>query len=217
MTSRVLVTGFEPFGGDTVNASWQAARRLAAEPPSGVLVTPVELSCVFGTAIAELRRAVADVQPDLVLCVGEAGGRQDISVERVALNVDDARIPDNAGRQPIDEPIVDGGPAAYFASLPVKACVAAARAAGVPASVSQTAGTFVCNHVSYGLGHLIATERPSLRGGFIHVPLTPEQTVTRPNPSLSVRDAAAGLAAVVTEALRTAADADLKVTGGATH
>ncbi|MGW8376372.1 pyroglutamyl-peptidase I [Streptomyces sp. ODS28] len=215
MTPTVLVTAFEPFGGDTVNSAWEAARLLAEFPPAGLHVRVTELSCVFGTAIEELHKAVAAAEPDLVLCLGEAGGRQDLTVERVAINVDDARIPDNAGRQPIDEPIVPGGPAAYFSSVPVKACVAAAREAGVPASVSQTAGTFVCNHVSYGLAHLIATERPHMRGGFVHVPLTPAQAVRRAHPSLSARDAATGLSAIITAALGT--DTDLRVTGGATH
>ncbi|MGW7521308.1 pyroglutamyl-peptidase I [Streptomyces sp. NPDC054796] len=213
--AKVLVTGFEPFDGETVNPSWLAVRSLAEAPPAGVDLATAELSCVFGTAIEDLREAVEAASPDLVLCVGQAGGRHGLTVERVAVNVDDARIPDNAGRRPVDEPVVEGGPAAYFASLPLKACVAAAREAGVPAAVSQTAGTFVCNHVFYGLAHLIATERPALRGGFVHVPYVPEQVVDRAAPSMSVRDIATGLSAIVTAALTTTTD--LRVTGGATH
>lgn len=212
---KVLITGFEPFGGEGVNPSWEAVSLLAADPPPGLDVTAVELSCVYGTAIDELRAAIARTDPGLVLCAGQAGGRTGLSVERVAVNVDDARIPDNAGNQPVDEPVVPGGPAAYFASLPVKRCVRAVREAGLPASVSQTAGTFLCNHVFYGLAHLIATERPGLRGGFVHVPYAPHQVTEKDAPSMSVRDIAAGLAAV----LRTAAEttADIKVTGGAIH
>jgi pyroglutamyl-peptidase len=209
------VTGFEPFGGESVNPSWEAARLLDAAPPPRTAVTAVRLSCVFGTALDELRAAVADTDPDLVLCVGQAGGRTDLTVERVALNVDDARIPDNAGRQPIDEPVVPGGPTAYLSSLPVKACVAAARAAGVPASVSQTAGTFVCNHVFYGLAHLLATERPGLRGGFVHVPFAPRQVTAGGRPAMSVADMATGLRAVITAALTTTTD--ITAAEGATH
>ncbi|WP_369202926.1 pyroglutamyl-peptidase I [Streptomyces sp. PU-14G] len=216
---HVLVTGFAPFDGEEVNPSWQAAELLAADPPPGIRVRAVRISCVFGTALEELRAAVQDAGPDLdlVVCLGQAGGRTELTVERVALNVDDARIPDNAGRQPVDEPVVAGGPAAYFSTLPLKACVAAARDAGVPASVSQTAGTFVCNHLFYGLAHLLATERPSVRGGFVHVPYTPQQAAahTPAPPSLSAGDAARGLAAMVATAARTTVD--LRVTGGATH
>ncbi|HET6633558.1 MAG TPA: pyroglutamyl-peptidase I [Streptomyces sp.] len=213
--SRVLVTGFEPFGGETVNPSWEAAQLLRTAPPPDTDVTAVRLSCVFGAAADELRAAVAETGPDLVLCVGQAGGRHDLTVERVALNLDDARIPDNAGRQPLDEPVVPGAPTAYLSALPVKACVAAARAAGVPASVSQTAGTFVCNHVFYTLAHLIATQRPGLRGGFVHVPFAPSQVTVGGQPSMSVSDMADGLRAVLTAALTTSDD--ISAVEGATH
>ncbi|WP_329454831.1 pyroglutamyl-peptidase I [Streptomyces sp. NBC_01497] len=212
---RVLITGFEPFGGEGVNPSWAAARLVESARPAGLDVTAVRLSCVYGQAIGELRTAVADTDPALVLCVGQAGGRTGLSVERVAVNVDDARIPDNAGNQPVDEPIVPGGPVAYLSSLPVKACVAAVREAGLPASVSGTAGNFLCNHVFYGLAHLIATERPTLRGGFVHVPYAPEQVVGRAEPSMSVADIARGLAVIVETAVRTTTD--LRVPEGATH
>ncbi|GAA3724968.1 pyroglutamyl-peptidase I [Streptomyces tremellae] len=212
---KVLITGFEPFGGEGVNPSWSAARLVAEARPCGFDTTAVRLSCVYGKAIAELRAAVADTGPDLVLCAGQAGGRTGLSVERVAVNVDDARIPDNAGNQPVDEPIVPGGPVAYLSSLPVKACVAAVREAGLPASVSGTAGNFLCNHVFYGLAHLIATERPGLRGGFVHVPYAPEQVVGKAEPSMSVQDIARGLAVIVETAARTTTD--LGVPEGATH
>ncbi|WP_435242251.1 pyroglutamyl-peptidase I [Streptomyces cucumeris] len=214
--TRVLLTGFEPFGGEGTNPSWEAAALVAADPPPGCDVTAVRLSCVFGTALEELDAAVAAADPDLVVCVGQAGGRAQVTVERVAINVDDARIPDNAGRQPVDEPVVADGPAAYFAPLPVKACVAAVRAAGIPAAVSQTAGTFVCNHVLYGLAHLIATRRPATRGGFVHLPYAPGQVVDRDQPSLPVATAAEALRAIITAAARTTG-ADLRITGGATH
>ncbi|AQS71477.1 pyroglutamyl-peptidase I [Streptomyces pactum] len=215
--TRVLITGFAPFGGASVNPSWQAASLVAAEPPTGLSVTATELPCVFGQSLDVLRDAVRAEGPDLVLCLGQAGGRPGVTVERVGLNVDDARIPDNAGRRPVDEPVVPGGPAAYFSTLPVKACVAAMREAGVPAALSNTAGTFVCNHVAYGLGHLIATEFPHTRGGFAHVPWAPEQVTDGTAPSLPPATVAHGLRALLATAARTPADQDLKVTEGATH
>ncbi|RSO49664.1 pyroglutamyl-peptidase I [Streptomyces sp. WAC 06725] len=214
-TTRVLLTGFEPFDGERTNPSWEAVRAAATTPPDGLEMTAVELPCVFGRSRTALREAVAAHDPDLVLCVGQAGGRPDLTVERIAVNIDDARIPDVSGAQPIDEPVVPGGPAAYFAALPVKACVAAVREAGLPASVSNTAGTFVCNHVFYGLMHLIATERPALRGGFVHVPYAPGQVTGRSQPSLPVSAVAEGLRVIAATAART--NTDIKVVGGATH
>ncbi|MFF7655830.1 pyroglutamyl-peptidase I [Streptomyces sp. NPDC007983] len=213
--TRVLLTGFHPFGGSSVNPSWQAVSLVAADPPPGLTVTTARLSCVFGTALDELRAAVEQSDPEVVVCVGEAGGRPGVTVERVAINVNDARIPDNAGQQPVDGPVVEGGPAAYFATLPVKACVAAVRAAGIPASVSQTAGTFVCNHVFYGLAHLIATERPAVRGGFVHVPYAPEQVVDRNEPSLPAATVAEALRAIAVAAAST--EKDLRIAEGAVH
>ncbi|MGW7529620.1 pyroglutamyl-peptidase I [Streptomyces sp. NPDC054783] len=215
--TRVLITGFAPFDGQKVNPSWQAAALVAAEPPAGLTVTAGELPCVFGKSVDTLRDAIRASAPDLILCLGQAGGRPGVTVERVAVNVDDARIPDNAGNQPIDEPVVPGGPAAYFSTLPVKACVAALRTAGVPAAVSNTAGTFVCNHVAYGLGHLIATEFPHTRGGFVHVPWAPEQVTDGTAPALEPATVARGLRALLVAAATTPAEHDLKVTEGAIH
>ncbi|POX43532.1 pyroglutamyl-peptidase I [Streptomyces sp. Ru73] len=213
--TRVLLTGFDPFEGSDVNPSWQAVQAVAADPPPGVEVATAELPCVFGDALDALRTAVAAADPEVVLCVGQAGGRPDVTVERVAINVDDARIPDNSGAQPVDEPIVADGPAAYFATIPIKAAVAAVREAGLPAAVSQTAGTFVCNHVFYGLMHLLATERPAARGGFVHVPYTPAQVTDKSAPSLPVTATAEALRVImVTAAGRTE---DIKAVGGATH
>lgn len=212
---RILITGFEPFDGAERNPSWDAAELVASAPPAGLDITAVQLPCVFGDAIDALRSAVLRHDPDLVLCTGQAGGRPDITVERVAVNVDDARIPDNAGRMPIDEPIVKDGPAAYFSTLPVKACVAAAHEAGLPASVSQTAGTFVCNHVFYGLMHLIATERPGTRGGFVHVPYLPEQVTGSQEPSLPAATIAEAVRVIAATAA--AVHTDIRAVGGATH
>ncbi|WP_432146147.1 pyroglutamyl-peptidase I [Streptomyces sp. bgisy084] len=213
--TRVLLTGFAPFGGESLNPSWQAVRAAAAEPPVGIEVSAIELPCVYGASIAVLRAAIEEARPEIVVCVGQAGGRPDITVERLAVNVDDARIPDASGAEPIDEAIVPGGPAAYFSTLPIKACVAAVRAAGLPASVSNTAGTFVCNHVFYGLAHLIATELPGVRGGFVHVPYAPEQVVDRSQPSLPSEAVTRALHEIARTAARTRTD--IRVAGGATH
>ncbi|GAA1935583.1 pyroglutamyl-peptidase I [Kitasatospora viridis] len=212
--TRVLLTGFEPFAGDSVNPSWAAARALAVDPPAGMSVTAARLSCVFDRAVGELRRAVEESAPEVVVCLGQATGRPDLTVERVAINLDDARIPDNAGGQPLDRPVVEGGPAAYFATLPVKACVAAVRESGVPASLSHTAGTFVCNHVFYALMHLLATELPTVRGGFVHVPALPEQVLAQPAPALPTATVAHGLRALLSAAT---VATDLRTPGGTLH
>ncbi|MFI5776057.1 pyroglutamyl-peptidase I [Nocardia sp. NPDC051570] len=202
---HVLITGFEPFGGASDNLSWDAAAALARRPaPDGTRISAVRLPCVFDTSLTVLRAAVTEYDPALVICLGLANGRTEITPERVAINLDDARIPDNAGAQPFDRPVIPGGPAAYLADLPLKAAVAAMTAAGVPASISYTAGTFVCNHVFYGLRHLIATERPDLRGGFVHVP-----------PNLPVERLTDGLAELVRICLDT--DTDLAVSAGTLH
>ena len=171
---KALVTGFEPFGADAVNPSRKAVLRLPARLGDLAIETRV-LPTVFGRAIAALDDALVTVWPDIVLCVGLAGGRAELSLERVAVNVDDARIPDNDGQQPFGRPVVAGGPAAYFATLPIKAAAGALREAGLPAVVSNTAGTFVCNHVFYGLMHLVVTRHLPVRGGFLHVPYLPSQ------------------------------------------
>jgi pyroglutamyl-peptidase len=200
-STRVLLTGFAPFGGQTVNPSWQAVQRLTAARPE--TLRAAELPTVYGDAITALRAAIAEHDPHLVICVGQAGGRAAITPERIAVNVNDTTEPDNAGNHPDDEPIVPGGPAAYFSGLPVKTLVAAIRAAGIPAAVSNTAGLYVCNNVFYGLMHLIATERPALRGGFVHVPFAPEQVLTGREPSLPVDQIAQALGIIVDTALAT--------------
>ena len=211
--ARILLTGFEPFGGESVNPSWQVAQALDGDEIAGARVMAVQLPCVFGRALPALDEALQRVRPDLVLCLGQAGGRCDFSLERVAINVDDARIADNAGAQPIDEPVVPGGPAGLFGTLPIKAMVAVLQAQGLPASVSQSAGTFVCNHVFYGLMHRLQAH-PGVRGGFMHLPLLPEQAAHAPGqPSLPL--------AVLVEGVRLALAAaqhhgrDLKLPGGA--
>ena len=193
---KLLLTAFEPFGGADMNPA-QEAVRLVPERIGDTTIVKMDLPVVFGQAIDAVAAAVEREKPDAVLCIGQAGGRAALTPERVAINVDDASIPDNAGAQPIDRPIVPGGPAAYFSTLPVKAMVAAIRQAGLPASLSNTAGTFVCNHLMYGVLHLLATRCPGVRGGFMHVPFAPQQVTDRLAPAMSVADIARGITAAV--------------------
>ena len=210
-TKTVLLTGFEPFGGDALNPSGEIARQLDGAEIAGHQVRGAVLPCVFGESAAELKRLIRRHSPTLVICLGLANGRAEITPERVAINVDDARIPDNAGRQPVDRAVVKGGPAAYWSTLPIKAIVAALRRNGLPAAVSQTAGTFVCNHAFYSLMHALARKRSTVRGGFIHLPSQPE--LAKPGqPSLpltAMRDAVA--LAIATAVTRRA---EPKVSGG---
>lgn len=173
----VLVTGFDAFGGDALNPSWLVAHALQRRRIAGHLVVAAQLPTQFGTSLERLRALLAEHRPALVICLGLAANRHALSLERVAINVDDARIADNAGVQPIDTPVIARAPAAYFTGLPIKAMHAALQTAGIEAEVSQTAGTFVCNHVFYGLMHHVATTRglARVRSGFIHVPPLPEQ------------------------------------------
>ena len=210
----VLLTGFAPFGGEATNPSWEAVRQLHGRSIAGHRIVTRRLSVEFGTSLEELRAAIRETKPSLVLCVGLAGGRTAISLERVAINVDDARIPDNAGAQPIDAAIIDDGPAAYFTDLPIKAMLAALREAGIPAEVSQTAGTYVCNHVFYGLMHALRRQR--VRGGFVHIPYSPEQAAHHPGaPGLAIDTVCEGLRIALRVALETGTDR--KLAAGAEH
>ncbi len=212
---RLLLTGFEPFGGDTVNPSSLVAQALHGQIIEGVRVQSVCLPCVFGQAIVELNAAVRRHQPVAVLALGLAASRPVLSVERVAINVDDARIADNAGASPIDAPVVPGAPTAYFSSLPIKAITAALQAAGVPAEVSQTAGTFVCNHVFFGLMHRLRRRR-GVPAGFMHVPLLPAQAVDA-GGGMSLDEQVRGvrLALATTLRLRAGGLGDVRLSGGA--
>ena len=220
----VLLTGFEPFDSDCINPSWEAVRSLdgwRCELPDGdaALVHARRIPCVFGAALRSLDQAIDELRPQLVLAIGQAGGRSEITPERVAINIDDGRICDNAGCRPIDLPVVEGAPAAYFSTLPIKALVHELRAAGIPASVSNSAGTFVCNHLFFGLMHRLAT-RPAAGGtcaGFIHIPLMPEQAARLPGalPSLALETVVAALRIAVRTAL--SVREDIRESGGALH
>jgi pyroglutamyl-peptidase len=200
----VLVTGFAPFDGAAVNPSWQAARRLDGWTHGGRTVNAREIPCAFATAIGALTALIEGLSPEAVILVGQAGGRPDLSVERIAINLNDADKPDNDGAQPVETAVHPGGPAAYFASIPVKPIVAALRAAGLPASVSHSAGSFVCNHLFYGACHLQATRYPSMKVGFIHVPYSLEQGATHPSaPTMAIEAIAEGLKIAVRTTLET--------------
>lgn len=170
---RILITGFEPFGGDSVNPSADLVQALAAVSLPSLDLAAAILPCAFRAMPLALRAAIERYEPEAILSFGLAGGRAGLSVERVAINVIDARIADNEGARPLDEPVIAGGPAAYFSTIPIKAVFARVREAGIPVAVSQTAGTFVCNAALYVALHLAATAYPGIRSGFIHVPFLP--------------------------------------------
>ncbi|MGL5543004.1 MAG: pyroglutamyl-peptidase I [Fusobacteriaceae bacterium] len=177
---KVLVTGFDPFGGESINPAWEAVKAIPNQV-EGVDVVTVQIPTVFRKSVDAVLTAAKEHNPDVILCVGQAGGRFDMTVERVAINIDDARIKDNEGNQPIDLPIYQDGESAYFTTLPIKAMVAEMQKEGCPASVSNTAGTFVCNHIMYAVLHHIANDKIAKKGGFIHVPYIPEQVVEKKN------------------------------------
>ncbi|KMY48751.1 pyroglutamyl-peptidase I [Peribacillus loiseleuriae] len=215
MRKKVLITGFEPFGNDTVNPALEAVKQL-----EGVIIDDVEIvtqvvPTVFHDSIKAAIKAIETYEPNVVICVGQAGGRTQITPERIAINVDDARIPDNQKNQPIDEPISEDGPAAYWSTLPIKRMVHHMRKDGVPASVSNTAGTYVCNHLFYGLMHYLTNHASQIRGGFIHIPYIPEQTIENGSPSLSLDVIVRGLKTVAVIAA-TEKD-DIREIGGTIH
>lgn len=199
---KALVTAFDPYGGQSINAAAEAVR-LLPETVLGANLVRVEVPTVFARSLEVLYAAMNREQPKIILGVGQAGGRTGISVERVAINVDDARIEDNDGYRPVDEPVFTDGPVAYFSGLPIKEMVAEIKAHGLPASVSNTAGTFVCNHLMYGLLHRIATQNLNMHGGFVHVPYTHRQALDKVDtPSMAVGDIAKGLTLAIQAAVR---------------
>ena len=209
---KILITGFDAFGGEAVNPSWLSVSRVCQEAGDELTLIGACLPTEFSSSLTMLQQLVENHRPDLVIAVGQAGGRSSISLERVAINIDDARIPDNAGWQPIDEPIHPAGEAAYFSSLPIKAIVQALRTAGIPAEVSNTAGTYVCNHVFYGLMHL-CRHMPGMRAGFVHIPYLPEQAAKQPGaPSMALDDMVRALTII----LRISVDSgtDLRLNAG---
>lgn len=213
---KILLTAFDPFGGEKVNPALESVK-LVADKIGDVEVAKVEVPTVFRKSIATVQAAIEREKPDAVLCIGQAGGRMEMTPERVAINIDDARIKDNEGNQPVDTPIFEDGAPAYFATLPIKAMVESMHKAGVPASISNTAGTYVCNHLMYGTLYTLAKWYPDVRGGFMHIPFIPTQVVNRrpAAPCMSVDMIVKGIEACI-EAIAEN-ETDIKVTGGATH
>lgn len=195
---KILLSAFDPFGGDLINPALESVKQIPGQIDN-IEIIKVEVPTVFRKSIATVQSAIEKERPDAVLCIGQAGGRYELTPERVAINIDDARIQDNEGNQPIDQPIFTDGAPAYFSTLPIKAMVQRIRAAGIPASVSNTAGTFVCNHLMYGVLYTLARHYPHIRGGFMHVPFVPSQVVNRPCPApcLSIPDIASGIQAAL--------------------
>ncbi|RSX56278.1 pyroglutamyl-peptidase I [Bifidobacterium samirii] len=216
MSKKVLVTGFDPFGGEPVNPAYEAVKLLPDEI-AGASVVKLEIPTVFTRSAKVVEEAIERERPDVVLCVGQAGGRSAITVEKVAINLAEARIPDNDGEQPFDTPLREDGDTAYFASLPVKAMVANMNEHGIPAFMSYTAGTYVCNSIMYNVLYLIDRRFPGVRGGFIHVPYAVEQGVGKPNgtPVMEVATMARGLEYAIEAAV--SADEDAAVIMGETH
>lgn len=212
---KILVTGFDPFGGEKINPAIESVKRLP-DTIAGAEIIKLEIPTVCHRSLEVIDAAVKANDPDVVLSIGQAGGRPDITVERVGINIDDCRIPDNAGQQIIDEPVFEDGPAAYFVNIPIKAMVQEIQKHHIPASISNTAGTFVCNHVTYGVRHILETKYPGKRSGFIHIPFLPEQVIDKRNmPSMNIETIVEALTAAI-EAIVNNKE-DIKVTGGVTH
>mgnify|MGYP001016737114 FL=1 len=213
---KILVTGFDPFGGEKVNPALEAVKSLPSEI-HGAEIHWVEIPTVFYRSAEVLEAEIVRFQPDAVLCIGQAGGRASLTPERVAINQDDARIPDNQGNQPVDTPIRLDGQAAYFSTLPIKAMVQAIKEEGLPATVSNTAGTFVCNHLMYQALYLADKKFANMRAGFMHIPYMTEQVINKSNTaSMNLTDIVRGIEAAI-GAIVDYKDKDIKIVGGTTH
>ncbi|HYV05539.1 MAG TPA: pyroglutamyl-peptidase I [Blastocatellia bacterium] len=201
---RLLLTAFEPFGGESLNSSLQAARRIAEMSFRDALVQVLELPVDRHLAVERALEALREHSPDVVVMLGEAGGRYRVNPERVAVNIDDFRIPDNAGNKPSDEPVVEGGPAAYFSTLPIRAITERLIEARIPAAISNSAGTFLCNRLFYSVMYAIASEGRATKAGFIHLPYLHEQTIPKQvdQPGLSLES--------IVEAVRLAIEVSLE-------
>lgn len=210
---KILITGFDPFGGEKVNPALEAVKMLP-DNIEGAEVYKIEIPTVFRKSLEKIEENILKINPDVVISIGQAGGRFGITPERVAINIDDARIEDNEKNQPIDLPIYEDGEAAYFSNLPVKAIVKEMIENGIPASLSNTAGTFVCNHVMYGVLYLANKKYKNIRAGFIHVPYIPSQVINKPNtPSMALEDIVKGLELSIKAIVLN--EKDIKTLGGA--
>ncbi|MBN1067754.1 pyroglutamyl-peptidase I [Clostridium botulinum] len=209
---KVLITGFDPFGGESINPALEAIKKLP-NIISNAEIIKLEIPTVFKKSLDKIEENILAHKPDILISIGQAGGRFGITPERVAINIDDARIEDNEKNQPIDLKVFEDGENAYFTTLPIKAMVKKMQEAGIPSSVSNSAGTFVCNHVMYGVLYMINKKYPNIKGGFIHVPYIPSQVVNKPNmPSMSIEDISKGLELSVKAAVEN--NTDIKTAQG---
>ena len=209
---KILVTGFDPFGGVPINPAIESVKRLP-DNIAGAEIIKLEIPTVRKKSLEKIEKAINEHNPDVILSIGQAGGRFDISIERVGINLDDFRIPDNEGNQIIDEPIFPDGENSYFVKLPVKAMVQNVQKNNIPASVSYTAGTFVCNHVLYGVLYLIEKKYKGKKSGFIHIPFLPQQVVDKRNmPSMELNTIVKGLTAAIEAIVKN--NEDIKEVGG---
>jgi len=209
---KILVTGFDPFGGEPINPAIESVKRLP-DNIAGAEIIKLEIPTVRKKSLEKIEKAINEHNPDIILSIGQAGGRFDISIERVGINLDDFRIPDNEGNQIIDEPIFPDGENSYFVKLPVKAMVQNVQKNNIPASVSYTAGTFVCNHVLYGVLYLIEKKYKGKKSGFIHIPFLPQQVVDKRNtPSMELNTIVKGLTAAIEAIVKN--NEDIKEVGG---
>ena len=209
---KILVTGFDPFGGEPINPAIESVKRLP-DNIAGAEIIKLEIPTVRKKSLEKIEKAINEHNPDVILSIGQAGGRFDISIERIGINLDDFRIPDNEGNQIIDEPIFPDGKNSYFVKLPVKAMVQNVQKNNIPASVSYTAGTFVCNHVLYGVLYLIEKKYKGKKSGFIHIPFLPQQVVDKRNtPSMELNTIVKGLTAAIEAIVKN--NEDIKEVGG---
>ena len=209
---KILVTGLDPFGGEPINPAIESVKRLP-DNIAGAEIIKLEIPTVRKKSLEKIEKAINEHNPDVILSIGQAGGRFDISIERIGINLDDFRIPDNEGNQIIDEPIFPDGENSYFVKLPVKAMVQNVQKNNIPASVSYTAGTFVCNHVLYGVLYLIEKKYKGKKSGFIHIPFLPQQVVDKRNtPSMELNTIVKGLTAAIEAIVKN--NEDIKEVGG---
>lgn len=179
LVPKLLITAFEPFGGEQINPSLEAVRQIEKDRISNIAVLTAELPVDRYRAVDTALDLLMVNRPDIVIMLGEAGGRYKINPERVAINVDDFRIPDNVGNQPTDEPIIEGGPAAYFSTLPIRAIAERISKANIPAAISNTAGAYLCNRLFYSVMHAIKVNGLDASAGFIHLPYLHDQAVSK--------------------------------------
>ena len=214
---RVLITGFDKFGGESINPSSLCINSLP-DNIDNIEIKKITLPTIFKDSSQVLEENIKSFSPNIVICVGQAGGRSKITPERIAINIDDARIPDNIGNSPIDKTIRKDGENAYFSTLPIKAIVDGLNKNNIPSAISNTAGTFVCNHIMYESLYLASTKYPHIKAGFIHIPFIEEQVLDKPNmPFMKKEDIIIALELIIKTAVNYFDKEDTKITGGLEH